>query len=378
MIYLDYSANTPADESVLNTFIKTEHEFISNPNSNHEGGIKAREKMSRTVEKTAELLNVLPSEIIFTSGASEANNTAIKSIAKAARHIGKHIITSPLEHSSVSGSLTYLQETGYEIDILKINSDGKIDLNNLKELLNKNTVLLAITAVDSELGVIQPIEEIKEILKDFPDCRLHVDATQAIGKIKFSFSGIDTAAFAPHKFYGLNGVGVLYKKNKLILEPLIHGGASTTVYRSGTPALSLAVSAETALSLAIKNFDKRFERVKKLNNDLREFFSGFDCVTVNSPADAVPHILNISVNGVKATVFQRMLSEKGVYVSVKSACSSDGTPSRAVYEISKSRKNALSSWRISLSHLTTDEEISEFKMIFKNYIDEIFKNTEKK
>ena len=113
MIYLDYSANTPADESVLNTFIKTEHEFISNPNSNHEGGIKAREKMSRTVEKTAELLNVLPSEIIFTSGASEANNTAIKGIAKAARHIGKHIITSPLEHSSVSGSLTYLQETGY-------------------------------------------------------------------------------------------------------------------------------------------------------------------------------------------------------------------------------------------------------------------------
>ena len=163
MIYLDYSANTPADESVLNTFIKTEHEFISNPNSNHEGGIKAREKMSRTVEKTAELLNVLPSEIIFTSGASEANNTAIKGIARATRHIGKHIITSPLEHSSVSGSLTYLQETGYEIDILKINSDGKIDLNNLKELLNKNTVLLAITAVDSELGVIQPIEEIKEI-----------------------------------------------------------------------------------------------------------------------------------------------------------------------------------------------------------------------
>ena len=166
MIYLDYSANTPADESVLNTFIKTEHEFISNPNSNHDGGIKAREKMSRTVEKTAELLNVLPSEIIFTSGASEANNTAIKGIARATRHIGKHIITSPLEHSSVSGSLTYLQETGYEIDILKINSDGKIDLDNLKELLNKNTVLLAITAVDSELGVIQPIEEIKEILED--------------------------------------------------------------------------------------------------------------------------------------------------------------------------------------------------------------------
>ncbi len=368
MIYLDYSANTPADEKVIESFVNTEKSFTANPNSNHISGKKAAGKMAETIDKTAKLLNIAPSQIIYTSGASESNNTAIKGIARMSRKRGKHIISTPLEHSSVSGCLTYLQETGYDIDLLSIGRDGRIDTEELKSLLRSDTVLVCVTAVDSELGTIQPISEISEILKDFPDCRFHCDATQAIGKIPFDFSLCDTASFAPHKFYGLNGCGVLIKKNNVTFEPLIHGGSSTTPYRSGTPALSLAVSTLTALEIAFKEKEERYKKVKGLNDDLREFFKSYSEVRINSPKDCVPHILNISVNNIKATLFQQMLSERGVCVSVKSACSADGMPSRAVYAVSRDRKNALSSFRISLSHLTTQEEIYDFKEIFDDLI----------
>ncbi len=256
--------------------------------------------------------------------------------------------------------MTWLQEQGYEIDLVEIGRDGKIDLDSLRELLRKDTVLAAVSAVDSELGTVQPIPEIARILADFPNCRLHVDATQAVGKIPFSFEGADTASLSAHKFYGLNGSGLLYKKHDLVLEPLIHGGSGASLYRSGTPTLGLISALETALRLALPAIPQRTARVKSLNDRLRRAFSAFPQVRLNSPADAVPHILNLSVQGVKGTRFQQLLAEKGVCVSVKSACSTDGTPSRAVYAVSRDRRSALSSWRISLSHLTTERELDEF------------------
>ena len=364
MIYLDYSANTPADPSALDAFLDTERRFPGNPNSNHPAGLAAREALAAATDSIADMLHILPSEIICTSGASEANNLAIKGIARAQRHSGKHIISTPLEHPSVSGPLTYLQEQGWEIDLVEIGRDGKIDLENLKELLRTDTVLVAVTAVDSELGAVQPISEITKLLRNYPNCRLHVDATQAVGKIPFSFDGIDTASFAAHKFYGLNGSGMLYKRNDLIIEPLIHGGSGTSLYRSGTPTLGLVRALETALCLAIPAVPERYAYVKGLNERLRAALEQYPAAYINSPADAVPHILNLSVQGVKGTRFQQALAEKGVCVSVKSACSTDGTPSRAVFAVSRDRKNALSSWRISLSHLTTEEEIGAFLEAF--------------
>ncbi|MFR4413966.1 MAG: cysteine desulfurase family protein [Butyricicoccus sp.] len=167
----------------------------------------------------AALTGASPAEVIFTSGATEANNLAIKGIAQASRHIGKHIISTPLEHSSVSGSLTALQERGWEIDPLSIGRDGTVDPEEVRELLRPDTVLVAICAVDSELGTIQPIPEIAALLADHPNCRLHVDATQAIGRIPVDFSGIDTLSFAPHKFGGICGSGVLLKRSRMPLEP---------------------------------------------------------------------------------------------------------------------------------------------------------------
>ena len=250
------------------------------------------------------------------------------------------------------------------MELLDILPDGTVDLADLKRRLRPDTVLVAVTAVDSELGVVQPIAEIAEFLKAYPNCHFHVDATQAVGKIPVQFEGMDTMSLTAHKFYGLNGIGVLVKRLGLALPPIIHGGESTTPYRSGTPTVALACSLALALEKATAELPARAAAVRSLNDRLRAELSRYPKVRVNSPANAVPHILNLSVQGVKGTVFQRELDARGVCVSVKSACSSDGLPSRAVLAVSQDRRNALSSWRISLSHLTTEEELTAFLHAF--------------
>ena len=364
MIYLDYSANTPVDARVLEQFCAVERRCIGNANSHHQAGSAAKAEIDAATIKIASLLGVQPAEIIFTSGASEANNFALKGLARLSRHTGRHIISPPLEHSSVSGTLTALQEQGYEIDLLDVKQDGTVDLEHLKDLLRPDTICVAVTLVDSELGVVQPVQEIAAILKAYPHCHLHVDATQAVGKIPVSFEGVDTMSLTAHKFYGLNGIGLLVKRRNLVLEPLIHGGESTTIYRSGTPTVALASSLACALDLAVTDLPGRVDHVAKLNAELRAALSTYPLVRINSPEHAIPHVLNLSVRNVKGTVFQRELDAKGVCVSVKSACSSDGLPSRAVFAVSRDRRNALSSWRISLSHLTTEDEIKAFLQAF--------------
>ena len=250
------------------------------------------------------------------------------------------------------------------MELLDICSDGTVDLADLKNRLRPDTVLVAVTAVDSELGVVQPIAEIAELLKANSNCHFHVDATQAVGKIPVQFEGVDTMSLTAHKFYGFNGIGVLVKRLGLALPPLIHGGESTTPYRSGTPTVALACSLALALEKATAELPVRAATVRSLNDRLRAELSRYPKVRINSPANAVPHILNLSVQGVKGTVFQRELDARGVCVSVKSACSSDGLPSRAVLAVSQDRRNALSSWRISLSHLTTEEEVTGFLQAF--------------
>ncbi len=368
-IYLDYAAHTPAHPDVLKAFCDAECRYTANPTAKHEQGYQARSAMDSATQQIATLLAVPPEQIIYTSGASEANNLAIKGTARAARHIGNHIICSPLEHPSVSGALTALQEQGAQIDVLRLNKSGTVDIEQLAELIREDTIMVSVCAVDSELGVVQPIEQIKALLKDYENCRLMVDATQAIGKIPLDLSGIHLVTLSAHKFYGICGSGMLIKGSSAPLEPLLHGGESTTIYRSGTPTVSLIHSTAVALSKAMKNQPTEYEQVKRLNQTLRQAFSSYRDVTINSPEHAIPHILNLSVKGIKGRDFQKLLSDRGVFVSVKSACSTENTPSRAVLAISGDRKNALCSWRISLSGATTFDEITSFLKIF----DEIYK-----
>lgn len=248
--------------------------------------------------------------------------------------------------------------------MVDIGQDGIINLKQLQKLLREDSVWVLISAVDSELRMVQPIRQIAEIVKDYPNCRLHVDATQAVGKTELVQEGVDTMSIAPHKFYGLNGSGLLFKTKSLMIETQIHGGTSTTIYRSGTPALALAVSMQKALKLALTDRTRRIEYVCQLNQKLGAALTKYPQVQINSPESAVPHILNLSVTGVKGAVFQRALAQRGVCVSVKSACSAEGMPSKAVLDVNRDRKNALSSWRISLSHLTTPEELLTFLEAF--------------
>ena len=360
MIYLDYSANTPVDPQVLQRFCQVESSCPGNPNSRHQAGAAARALLEHATCSIASCLGAQPAEIIYTSGASEANNFALKSLAKLGQNAGRRIISTPLEHASVKGSLAALQQQGYQIDLVDLRPDGTVDLDHLRRLLGLDTVLVAVTAVDSELGTVQPVAQIADLLKEYPRCRLHVDATQAVGKLPVRFEGADTMSFTAHKFYGLNGIGVLVKRRGLELEPLIHGGESTTIYRSGTPTTALACSLALALETAVEQLPRRTEQVRALNALLRAGLAPYPKVRINSPDTAVPHILNLSVEGVKGTLFQRELDARGVCVSVRSACSSQGLPSPAVLAVSGDRRNALSSWRISLSHLTTEAEITGF------------------
>lgn len=365
MLYLDYAANTPVDEAVLEYFCNETKNYIANPNSTHKLGREAKKRMDEITKKLAEYLQVGVNEIIYTSGASEANNLAIKGLAYSSK--GKHIISTCMEHSSVSGSLTALQNQGYEVDLLDINLDGTIDLTHLKELLREDTIIVSIGYVDSEMGIRQPIEDIVEILRDYKNCHFHTDATQAVGRIQVDFTpGIDCMTFAPHKFFGLNGCGVLLKREEIVLTPIIDGGISTTIYRSGTPALALAASIEKAVELSFVNREERYSYVSELNTKLKKKLGEYSKVRINSTVKSIPYILNLSVKNIKATEFQKALEEEGVCVSTKSACSVQNTPSRSVYAVTKDRKNAICSFRISLSHITTNEEIDQFLFVFNN------------
>ena len=369
MTYLDYSATTPVNKSVLESFNKTCLEYIGNPNSLHKLGVKSKELEESATKQIATLLNVKENEIIYTSGSSESNNLAIKGICERYERVGKHIITTNLEHSSIYGPIGYLQKKGYEIDFVKTNN-GLVDLEDLKQKIRKDTVLVTIASVNSEVGIRQNIEEIGKLLKDYP-CYFHVDATQSIGKVNIDFKNVDLVSFSAHKIFGLKGIGCLIKKEKIDLLPLIHGGKSTTVYRSGTPALPLIVSLAKALRLALEDLDEKIKYINDLNHYLKENIQNIENVTINSNQYSIPQILNISVLNIKPETMLHALEEDDIYISTQSACSSNNTVSKAVLEVTKCEECAKHSIRISISYVTTKEEIDYFITCFKKQIERL-------
>lgn len=364
MVYLDYSATTPVDNEVLKTFVKASEEYWGNPNSLHKEGIKANALINAATEQVASILGVKESEIIYTSGASESNNLAIKGICSKYQNRGKHIITTEFEHSSIYGPISYLQKSGFDVDFVRTDEIGKVDLDHLKSLIRDDTILVSITAVNSEIGIIEPIEEIGLLLKDYPKVFFHVDMTQSIGKKKLDLSNVDLASFSAHKFFGIKGIGVLVKKENINIEPIIHGGKSTTIYRSGTPATSLIASLSKSLRLVSSDLDEHYNYVLNLNNKIRNKLNSYDRVKINSSSDCLPYILNISVIGVKPEVLLHSLEEHEIYISTQTACSSKSYESKAVYALTKDHERSKSSVRISLSFKTTNEEIDKFLEVF--------------
>ena len=372
MIYLDASATTLVKKSVMDEFMKVSTIAFANPNSLHHAGLNAKTIIDDATNNIANNLNILPSEIIYTSGASESNNLAIKGIALK-NNAGKHIITTRFEHPSVIGPLGWLQDQGFEIDFVNTDQAGQVDLNHLRELLRSDTILVTIASVNSELGISQPIDKIGTILKDYPHLLFHVDLTQSIGKEALNLKQVDLASISAHKFGGIKGIGTLIKKQGVELEPLIHGGGSTTIYRSGTPAPALIASLSIALTEATKDLDEQITHVAEGNQYLRIKLSGYKQVTINSPANAVPHILNFSIVGVDPKQFQALLSEHEVYISVGTACNTGYEVSPSVLALTGSEAIASSSMRISLTSDITKEQLNKFLKIFEVCYNELVK-----
>ena len=369
MIYLVYSATTPTNSDVLDTYVKVSKDYFGNPNSLHKLGVDAKKLIDASTEQIANILGVKSSEIIYTSGASEANNMAIKGICLKYSNRGKHIITTELEHSSIVAPIAYLQKQGFEVEFVKLDSNGIVDMDDLKSKLRDDTLLVTIASVSSEVGVRQPIEEIGKLLKDYPKIYFHSDITQSIGKDKIDLTNVDLASFSGQKFYGMKGIGGLVKKESIIIEPLIHGGKSTTIFRSGTPATPLIVSLSKAMRLALENYDEKVKHVKELNKYLCDKLSNLD-VDVNSNSYCIPHILNFSLRNIKPETMLHALENDDIYISTQTACST-GDYSKVVYAVTGDEEKAKRSMRVSISHLTTKEEIDSFIMSLEKNIERL-------
>lgn len=367
MIYLDYSATTPVNEDVLDSFNKVTRNYIGNANSLHKAGVLSKELMDAATLQVAKLLNVYDNEIIWTSGASESNNLALMGVVEKYKNRGKHIITTKLEHSSILSTVDYLEKKGYIIDYVKIDDNGKVCLDDLKKLINDDTILVSICEVNSEIGIIQDVQEIGQIVKNYPRCIFHVDGTQAVGKKEIDLTNIDLYSFSAHKIYGLKGIGCLIKKRHIELEPIIHGGKSQTIYRSGTPSLALIVSTSRALKFAINNLSDNYQKVLSLKNRLLEGLKDLN-IHINSDDNCVPNIINISVYNVKPETMLHAMETHDIYISTKTACSSDNSLSLSVLTKTKDSELAKSSIRVSLSYLTTNEEVDEFIKVFREEV----------
>lgn len=371
MIYLDYSASTPVDSDVLELFYSTTKKYYANPNSSHKLGREVKELIDKCTLNMANNLHVLPEEIIYTSGASESNNLVIKGICERYKTHGKHILISSLEHNSIVSSATIMQEQGFDVELIPINKDGFVDIDSLKKMIREDTILVSVCSVDSEIGLRQPIEKIGELLKDYPNCVFHTDSSQAIGKVSIDFTNVDLVTITPHKFYGMNGFGMLIKKKNVSLKPQINGGKSTTVYRSGTPELANIIACDKALDIALVNQKERYGYVKKLSDKLKDKLKEYKNVHINNTENSIPHTINFSIKGIKSLELQEKLENYDIYVSTKTSCCPLETPSKLIYALTKDKTLSSSSLRISISHLTTEEEVDKFldvfDLIYKEY-----------
>lgn len=364
MIYLDYSATTPVLEEVLDSYNKVTREYIGNANSIHNLGVKSKDLMLKATKQIANCLGCNFNEIIYTSGASESNSTAIKGVAFKYASRGKHIITTKLEHKSVLETMEFLEQKGYEISYCPLLNDGSIDLKELEELIREDTILVSVCAVNSEVGYKNPLKTIKQIINKKNKLTIfHSDMTQALGKTKINLSDVDLASFSSHKIYAPKGIGILYKRNGLEIEPLIYGLTENCPVRGGTPALPLIVSFSKAIRIATENLEENIKKCDKLNEMLKEGLKDVN-VHINSNNLCVSQIFNLSLLKIKSETFVRALEKYEIYISTNTACSSneESTALKAIYDDKEVNSTSI---RISISPYTTKEEISKFIKAFK-------------
>lgn len=372
MIYLDYSATTPVDIDVFDTLSKVTKNYIGNPNSMHSLGQKSMELLESATKQIADIFGVSSNEIVYTGGSTESNNMAIIGAALANHKKGKHIIVSKLEHPSIYVICDYLKSIGFEISYVKNDSDGLIDFDDLKKLIREDTILVSISAVNSEIGIRQPLKMIRQIIKkENMGTIFHSDMTQAIGKVSVNMRDTDLASVSGQKIFGPKGIGFLYKSSMIKVTPLLYGSTKENI-NPGTPPLPLIAALSKAVRLANENLEKKERFVTLLNEKIINTLSKYPNILFNKTKYSIPHILNISVMDVMPEVMVHALANHEIYVSSNTACSS-GEVSNAVLAVYNDLNRAKHTIRISLSHVTTTEEINRFLEVFKEEYEKLSK-----
>lgn len=378
MIYFDNAATTQVYPEVLKTYTEVVTKIWGNPSSLHHLGSQATRILEASRKQIAELLGKKSKEIFFTSGGTEGDNWVIKGVAFEKAHLGRHIIVSAIEHPAVKESALWLKTQGFEVECAPVNAQGFVDLEALEGLIRSDTILLSVMAVNNEIGTIQPIGAISQLLADRPTISFHVDAVQAIGKVPtedYLTDRVDFASFSGHKFHSVRGVGFVYVKSGKKITPLLTGGGQENDKRSTTENVAGIAATAKALRLIL---DKEVESRKQLvamKKILFDELSKYDDVIVFSEMDGfIPSILTFGIKSIRGEVIVHAFEEHQIYISTTSACSSKaGKPAGTLIAMGVPQKLAQTAVRISLDDENDMGQIEQFLTIFK----QIYQNTQK-
>ncbi|MCP9466829.1 MAG: cysteine desulfurase [Candidatus Granulicatella sp. P6S_S16_bin.50.1] len=359
MIYFDNAATTKIYDDALTSYVQVSQKFFGNPSSLHQLGVDAYQVLTKARAQVASLLSVQPEEIFFTSGGTESNNWAIKGTALEKFVFGKHIITTKIEHPSVIQTCKQLERFGFEVTYLDVDSKGIVSVDQLKESLRKDTILVSVMAVNNEVGAIQPIAEIAKVLEEYPSIHFHVDAVQAVERASqlLAIGRIDLLSLSAHKFHGPRGVGIMYKKFGRKIQALLTGGGQEKGERSTTENLPGIVATTKALRMALEEQSVTGE----LRSQLWKELATKPEIRIFSPEDGASHVLCFAIKGVRGEVVVHAFENHGIYISTTSACSSKKADSSStLYAMDVPTEWATGAVRVSFSNDNTKEEVEQF------------------
>ena len=370
MIYFDNSATTQAAPAVLETYTTVSQKIWGNPSSLHNFGETAFHLLEQSRQQIADLLGVQGHEIFFTSGGTEGDNWVLKGTAIEKRAFGKHLITTAVEHPAIHNSMEQLKELGYEVTYLPVDQEGRINVADLKAAIRPDTILVSMMAVNNEIGTIQPLLEVAELLKQYPKIHYHIDAVQGIGKgiqNMIMNDRVDFVTFSGHKFHATRGVGFIYARNGRKLAPLMNGGGQESNWRSGTENLPAIAGMAKALRLLLTDEADKVARERAIKQRIYEHIKSLPRVTIFSQPTAgfAPHILCFTINGVRGETIVHAFEDQGIYISTTSACSSKKHLASSTLMAMHVQENiATSAVRVSLDEHNTLAEADQFIKVF--------------
>ena len=376
MIYLDNSATTKPDETVLQSFVEVSQRYYANPASLHSAGKEAEALLERSRSQILSVLNAPQGEVVFTSGGTEANNIAVIGYAHALKYRGNRIITTKIEHPSVLRAMESLEMEGFHIDYLSVNQAGLISLEELQSLLTKETILVSIMHVNNEIGTVQPLKECAKIIKLNSRAMFHTDAVQSIGKLEIDLSedGPDIMTVSSHKIHGLNGSGVIAMKQGIAPKSINFGGGQEKGLRSGTVSVADAVATAKAMRLSV--LTNRTADFKKWRNQLVSCISTYDKVKIIAQDEGAPHILSIAFKNIKGEVAVNYFQENGIIISTSSACSSKNSKvGHVIQAIGLSEDFTKGVIRISFGKNNSEQELAKVETVFKEFMNLLERGT---